>query len=80
LIDKIISIFAKLINKRKDMEIKRNEIQVSPKHLKILREEFNVSRQSVYNALKDITQTILAKDIRSRAIELLKIEIEIMNQ
>ena len=78
--DKILSIFAKQFNKCKDMEIKRNEIQVSPKHLKILREEFKVSRQSVYSALKDITQTILAKDIRSRAIELLKIEIELMNK
>jgi len=62
------------------MEIKRNEIQVSRKHLKILRDEFNVTRQSVYNALKDITQTQLAKNIRNKAIELLEKEIKIMKQ
>ncbi|MDB0601403.1 ATP-dependent Lon protease [Tenacibaculum maritimum] len=56
------------------MEIIRNEITVSQKHLKTLREEFKTSRQTVFNALKDFTQSTLAKDIRKRAKELLLAE------
>lgn len=53
------------------MEINRNEIAVSHKHLKTLREEFGKSRQTIFNALKDFTQSDLAKAIRKRAKELL---------
>jgi transcriptional regulator of met regulon len=53
------------------MQIIRNEINVPSKHLKILKDEFKKSRQTIFNALKDITQSELAKDIRARAKELL---------
>ncbi|MDB0611823.1 hypothetical protein PL371_08055 [Tenacibaculum maritimum] len=43
------------------MEIIRNEITVSQKHLKTLREEFKTSRQTVFNALKDFTQSHFSK-------------------
>lgn len=53
------------------MEIIRNEITLSQKHLKTLREEFGTSRQTIFNALKDFTKSDLAKSIRKRAKEIL---------
>lgn len=53
------------------MEIIRNTISVSRKHLEMLETEFKVSRMTVYNALKDITQSGLAKKIRKKAKQLL---------
>ena len=57
------------------MEIKRNVIKIPKGKTDILVGEFNVSRMSIYNALRDVTQSKLAKDIRTRAIELLQEEI-----
>lgn len=56
------------------MEIVRNEIHVSIHHVKKLEKEFNKSRPTIYNALKDITQSELSRKIRLRAKELLQEE------
>ncbi|SEA39421.1 ATP-dependent Lon protease [Bizionia paragorgiae] len=61
------------------MEIIRNEITLSQKHLKTLRDEFGKSRQTIYSALKDFTQSKLAKDIRKRAKELLQEEVNLID-
>ena len=49
----------------------RNIIQVPPSHSIKMADEFGKSRQTIYNALRGITQTKLAKQIRRRAKELL---------
>jgi len=52
-------------------------INLGTKHHQILQEEFNnVSRQTIHSALKYHSNSILAKSIRMRALELLGVEIE----
>lgn len=53
------------------MEITRNEIHLSIHHLRKLEKEFDKSRPTIYNALKDITKSDLSRQIRLRAKELL---------
>ncbi len=53
------------------MQIIRNEIQIPTGFSQRLEEEFKTSKQSVYNALKDHTQSELAKKIRLRAKEMM---------
>ena len=51
-------------------------INLGTKHHQILQDEFkNVSRQTIYNALKYFNNSIIAKNIRNRALELLEIEV-----
>ncbi|MCT4580804.1 MAG: hypothetical protein N4A35_05245 [Flavobacteriales bacterium] len=57
------------------MKIIRNEIKVPSGYLLELVEEFKTSRQTVYNALRDITKSPLAKDIRKKAKEMLQKDI-----
>ncbi len=53
------------------MKIVRNKIEVPTGYLTKLENEFGKSRQTIYNALWDITQSNLAKRIRTRAKEIL---------
>ena len=48
-----------------------HSINVSDHHFGILHKEFDCSRQTIYVALKDKSKSELAKNIRSRAKELL---------
>ena len=52
-------------------------IHLASKHHKILQREFNdVSRQTIHSALKYENNSLKAKAIRKRAIELLQDEID----
>lgn len=52
-------------------------INLGTKHHQILQEEFNnVSRQTIHGALKYHNNSVLAKSIRKRALELLEEEVE----
>lgn len=53
-------------------------INLASKHHKILQKEFNdVSRQTIHSALKYENNSLKAKAIRKRAIELLQEEIDV---
>ncbi len=52
----------------------KKRINVADKHFAIIQKEFEVSRQSVYNALRYFTESELAEKIRARAKELLEQE------
>lgn len=54
---------------------KNKRISLPPKRMKTLYKEFNVSRQSIYNALCYYTDSPLAREIRARAKELLEQEL-----
>ena len=58
------------------MEIKRNQINIPSRYIQGLTEEFNVSRMTISNALRDITQSDLAKKIRTKAMEILEQELK----
>lgn len=52
----------------------KKRINVAGKHLAILQEEFNVSSQTIRNALRYFTESPLAQEIRSKAKQLLEQE------
>ena len=56
------------------MEIKRNQIILHHSHVKELAKEFNTSNVTIWNALRDVTQSKLAKSIRTRGKEILEKE------
>lgn len=49
----------------------KKRINIADKHRDILVSEFNISRQTVYNAVRYFTESALADKIRKRAKELL---------
>ncbi|MDB4158111.1 ATP-dependent Lon protease [bacterium] len=52
-------------------------INLGTKHHQILQEEFSqVSRQTIHGALKYYNNSVLAKSIRKRALELLEEEVK----
>ncbi|MBT0554298.1 ATP-dependent Lon protease [Riemerella anatipestifer] len=54
----------------------KKRISLPSKYHKILREEFGVTQQTITNALKYFTESELAQNIRKRAKECLKKEID----
>lgn len=54
----------------------RKQINVSATHFHRLVQEFGTSRQTIYNALRYITDSDLAKEIRTSAKKILKEESE----
>lgn len=53
------------------MQEERHEIQLPTGFVGDLANEFKVSRQTVYTALRDVTRNAKAKQIRARAKEML---------